>query len=71
MTILIWLGAGVTLCGVALLVWCIVKLVGVRRAGHDEATLRAAMQRLVPLNTGALFLSVLGLMLVVLGIILS
>lgn len=71
MTILIWLGAGITLGGVALLVWCIVKLFRVRRAGLDEDEMRRALQRLVPLNTGALLLSVLGLMLVVLGIFLS
>ena len=71
MAILIWLGAGVTLCGVALLIWCILRLFNVRRAGHDEEALRAALQQLVPLNTGALLLSVLGLMLVVLGIFLS
>jgi len=71
MTILIWLGAGVTLGGLALLIWCIAKLFGVRRAGLDEEAMRAAMQRLVPLNTGAFLLSVLGLMLVVVGIILG
>ena len=71
MTPLIWLGAGVTLCGVALLVWCIIKLFGVRRAGQEEDAQRAALQRLVPFNTGALLLSVLGLMLVVVGIFLS
>lgn len=71
MTVLIWLGAAVTLCGVALLIWCIVKLFGVRRAGQEDEAQRAALQRLVPLNTGALLLSVLGLMLVVLGIFLG
>ncbi|MEM9844287.1 MAG: hypothetical protein AAF965_05765 [Pseudomonadota bacterium] len=71
MTILIWLGASVTLGGLALLVWCIIKLFQLRRAGHDEDAMKASMQRLVPLNTGALLLSVLGLMLVVLGIVLS
>lgn len=71
MTILIWLGAGITLCGLALLVWCIVRLFKVRRAGGDDEAMRAGLQRLVPLNTGALLLSVLGLMLVVLGIVLG
>ncbi|MEM6483056.1 MAG: hypothetical protein AAF922_14935 [Pseudomonadota bacterium] len=71
MTLLIWLGAAVTLCGLALLIWCIVKIFRIRRATQDDKTMRASLQRLVPLNTGALLLSVLGLMLVVAGIFLG
>jgi len=68
MEMLIWLGAAVSLAGLAGLVWCIVSVWKARRAGLSDADLRAAVQRVVPLNTGALFLSVIGLMLVVLGI---
>lgn len=75
MSILVWLGAAVTLCGLALLIWCILKLFALRRTAQytteDDEKLRAAMQRLVPLNTGALLLSVLGLMLVMAGIFLG
>ncbi|MBZ0123766.1 MAG: hypothetical protein K8F31_07760 [Roseovarius sp.] len=71
MEMLIWLGAGISLAGLAGLVWCIVRVSKARRAGLSDADLRAAVQKVVPLNTGALFLSVIGLMLVVLGIALG
>ena len=71
MEMLIWLGAAVTLAGLALLVWCILRVIRARRAGLSDDELRAALQKILPVNTGALFLSVIGLMLVVLGIVLS
>lgn len=71
MEMLIWLGAAVTLAGLALLVWCILRVMKARRAGLSDADLRAALQKILPVNTGALFLSIIGLMLVVLGIVLS
>lgn len=71
MDILIWLGAAVSLVGLAGLVWCIIRVWKARRAGLDDDELRAVLQKVVPVNTGALFLSVAGLMLVVLGIILG
>ncbi len=71
MEMLIWLGAAVTLAGLALLVWCILRVIRARRAGLSDDELRATLQRILPVNTGALFLSVIGLMLVVLGIVLS
>lgn len=71
MDMLIWLGACVSLIGLAGLVWCIIRVWKARRAGLGEAELRAVLQKVVPLNSGALFLSVLGLMMVVLGIMLG
>lgn len=71
MEILIWLGAGISLAGLAGLVWCIIQVWKARKAGLSDAELRAAVQKVVPLNTGALFLSVIGLMLIVLGIALG
>lgn len=71
MEVLIWLGAAVTLAGLALLVWCILRVIRARRAGLSDDDLRATLQKILPVNTGALFLSMIGLMLVVLGIVLS
>lgn len=68
---LIWIGAAVTLAGLAGLVWCILKVTAARRAGLDDAALRARLQAVVALNLGALLLSALGLMLVVAGILLG
>ena len=69
--ILIWAGAAVTLDGLAALVWCIVTVTRARRAGLDDAALRARMQRVLAVNMGALAASALGLMAVVTGIILG
>ncbi|MEO0569038.1 MAG: hypothetical protein AAF066_14990 [Pseudomonadota bacterium] len=71
MGILIWIGTAVTLGGLTLLIWCILKIAKARRMGLPESELRDALQRIVPMNTGALFLSLIGLMLVVLGIAFS
>jgi len=66
---LIWTGTAVTLLGVAGLVLCILSVARARRAGLDEAALRARLQRVIALNLGALFVSAIGLMMVVVGIV--
>jgi hypothetical protein len=71
MEILVWIGAVVTMTGFFGILWSIVAVTRVRKAGLDDAGLRARLNAILPLNIGALFLSFLGLMLVVLGIILG
>lgn len=71
MEVLIWLGAAVSLTGLAGLVWCIVTVWIARKKAHSDEELRARLQRVIPMNMAALFLSVLGLMLVVVGIFLT
>lgn len=71
MPFLIPIGAALSLAGVAGLIWCIVRAVQARRAGLADADLRARLQRLVVVNLGALGVSALGLMLVVIGILLG
>ncbi len=68
---LVWVGAAVSLAGLLGLVWCIVTAMRARRAGLEDAELRARLQRVVVVNMGALFLSVIGLMVVVIGIMLG
>ncbi len=53
------------------LMLCIVRVAKARRAGLSEEGLRAVVQSVVPLNLGALFLSVAGLMMVVIGVFLG
>lgn len=65
---IIWGGAALSVAGLAGLVWCIVKVNKARKAGLPDDELRAAVQAVLPLNLGALFLSVIGLMMVILGI---
>lgn len=68
---LVWTGAAVTLFGVGMLVWCIVRVARARRAGLDDAALKARLQSVVALNLGALAVSAIGLMLVIVGLVLG
>lgn len=70
MGILVMVGTAVTLAGLAGIVWCILAAMRARRAGLEDAELRARLQRIVAVNLGALALSALGLMLVVAGVLL-
>ena len=71
MEMLIWIGAAVSLAGLAGLVWCILRIARAKRAGLDDAALNAEVRAVLPWNMAALFLSVIGLMLVVVGVILG
>ena len=71
MEVVIWSGAGISMAGLAGLVLCIVKVWRARKAGLGDAEMRAVLQGVVPLNSAALFLSFIGLMTVVIGILLA
>ena len=71
MEILIWAGTGLSLLGLAGLVWTIVRVVRARRKTKDDDALRAAVQAVLPYNLAALFVSVIGLMMVILGVFLA
>ena len=71
METLIWIGAAITVAGLGLLLWCIYAIAKARGAGLPDAELRARLQRVVALNFGALGLSAIGLMTVVIGIVLK
>jgi len=68
---MIWTGAAITLVGLVALVWCILLVARARRADLDEAAMKARLQSLVALNMGALAVSAIGLMLVIIGILLG
>ena len=71
MDAVIWGGAGVTVLGVLGLMWCIVLAVRARKSGLPDDQVRAALQRVVAWNLGALAVSALGLMAVIAGVILA
>jgi hypothetical protein len=68
MDMLIWAGACVSLLGLMGLVYCIIRVARARKAQLSEDEMKAVMQKVLPLNMGALFVSVIGLMMVILGI---
>ena len=61
---LIWIGALVTLLGLAGLIFCIFKVQAARKKGLDDKALKDELQKVVALNLGALLLSAIGLMMV-------
>lgn len=71
METLVWIGTLVTVLGLAGVVWSLVSVARARRAQLDDETLRERMKRILPINLGAFFLSFLGLMMVVVGVILG
>lgn len=71
MEILIWIGAVVSLAGMLGLVYCILRVFRAKKTAADDDALRAEVAKVVPLNLGALFLSVIGLMMVIMGIFLA
>lgn len=68
---LVWTGAGVSILGLAGLIYCIILVKRAKSAGLDDAAMRATLQSVIPINLGALFLSFIGLMMVMLGIFLG
>ena len=70
MEILIWIGSIVSLLGLLGLLWCIKTVLRAKKAAVSDEELRMSLQKVVPFNMAALFLSAIGLMLVILGIML-
>jgi len=68
---LIWTGAAISCLGLIGLIMSIVRVNRARKAGLSDEELRTAVQKVLPLNLGSLFLSVIGLMLVIVGIFLG
>ncbi|MGB7243001.1 MAG: hypothetical protein WBC93_13050 [Sulfitobacter sp.] len=68
---LVWSGAGLSLIGLIGLIWCIVRVMRARKAKLSEDEMRTVLQGVLPMNLGALFLSIFGLMLVVAGVLLG
>jgi hypothetical protein len=68
---LIIIGAIISIIGLVGLVASALQVMRAKKAGLEDAALKARMQKALVLNMGALALSTLGLMVVVLGIFLA
>lgn len=71
MEILVYIGTAFAILGLLGIGWSVIKVTRLRRAGLDDDTLKARLHKVLPLNLGALMLSLLGLVLVVVGVLLS
>ena len=70
MELLIWIGSILCMLGLVGLFWCIKTVLKAKKSAVSDEELRGSLQKVVPLNMASLFLSAIGLMLVVLGIML-
>lgn len=50
MEILVWVGAGISVLGLVGLIWSILRVVRAKRANLGDDELRAAVQKVIPLN---------------------
>ncbi len=71
MTYLIWIGAAISVLGLLGILYSIIIVTKARRSGIGDEEMREKLANVIPLNIGSLFLSVIGLMCVVFGIMLS
>ena len=71
MALLVWIGAAISVTGLAGLVWCIIAIGRARRSGLREEEMRARLRQAVTVNMAAFMMSVLGLILVIVGVILA
>ena len=68
MDLLIWIGSMLSILGLIGLFSCIKTVLKAKKLATSDEELRNSLQKVVPLNMAALFLSAIGLMLVILGI---
>ena len=71
MDIVIWIGTALSIIGLAGIGYTVVAVMRAKRAGLDDDALRAKMSRILPINLIALFVSTIGLMTVVVGVMLG
>ena len=70
MELLILIGSILSILGLFGLFWCIKTVLKAKKIATSDEELRSSLQKVVPLNMASLFLSAMGLMLVILGIML-
>ena len=68
MEIIVWVGAVLSAIGLAGIVYSIVAVVKAKRANLSDEDLRARISTILPINLVALFVSMIGLMAVVIGV---
>ncbi len=71
MEIIVWIGTALSLIGLCGIVYSIIAVTKIKRSGLSDDDMRARLSRILPVNLIALFVSMIGLMAVVVGILLS
>ncbi|MDB9808681.1 MAG: hypothetical protein MUR46_07350 [Loktanella sp.] len=68
---LIMIGATLSVIGLIGIIYSIVAVAKAKRAKLEDAVLRERLAKVLPINLGALLVSVIGLMCVIVGIVLA
>ncbi|PJI92371.1 hypothetical protein BC777_1220 [Yoonia maricola] len=71
MEIIVWSGAALSVIGLCGIVYSIVAVTRAKRANLADEELRARISKILPINLGALFVSMIGLMAVIVGVMLG
>ena len=71
MEIIVWIGAALSAIGLCGIIYSIVAVARAKRAGLSDDDLRARIGAILPINLGALFISMIGLMAVIVGVMLG
>ena len=71
MVILIWGGAAVSIVGLIGLLFSMYKVASAKKNTASDEDLRVSIKAAMPLNLASLFLSVLGLMSVTIGVLIT
>ncbi|WP_439155145.1 hypothetical protein [Yoonia sp.] len=67
----IWIGTALSVIGLVGIGYSIAAVARAKRAGLTDEDLRARIARILPVNLVALFVSMIGLMAVIIGVILG
>lgn len=71
MEIVVWIGAVLSVIGLAGIIYSIITIVKAKRANLSDEEIRARVSKVLPINLGALLISMIGLMAVVVGVMLG
>ena len=71
MEYVIWGGAGLSVIGLIGIAYSIIAVARAKKENLSDDALRKRVSAILPVNLGALFLSMIGLMAVIIGIMLS
>jgi hypothetical protein len=68
MEIIVWIGAALSVLGLCGIVYSMVAVAKAKRANLPDEELRARISKILPVNLAALFVSMIGLMAVIIGV---
>lgn len=71
MDVLIWVGTGLTIIGLCGVIYAMISIARAKRANLPDAEMRAKLSKILPINLGTLFVAMIGLMMVIVGLMLS